>query len=337
MSSAVARLGYVVLEPAKAHVRALWKSRQVHEVRISPGLADARIVAVLVVKDEAPRLSALMDHHRALGVDHFIVIDNESSDGTRQLLTGFPDVSIYSATGSFGRARYGYDWVNHVLGRRCVGKWVLYLDADEFFVFDSATGRLPDVCDLLEASGVDSVQALMLDMYSARRAGENLVAVGQHPLEVCDLFDPTGYRSEYDATSATTWIKGGVRGRVFFEDSWDGPALNKTPLIRWRRHYALLRATHLLWPARLNGAGARPYAALLHFKFTSSNTARMVSAEYRAEHTQEYEAYDGVDQTVLVSPGTAVYSRPADLVEHGLIASLEAGPDGTLVPERRVG
>ncbi|MGY1831677.1 glycosyltransferase family 2 protein [Geodermatophilus sp. SYSU D01180] len=316
------RLSFALLEPVKAHVRRIMKRRQIRPVVVRPGLQSAHLVAAVMVKNEAHRLPALLRHYRRLGVEHFIFIDNESTDTLLSLLSDVDDVSIYRAEGSFSSARYGLDWLNTVLSRHCSGKWVVHVDADEFLVFDSELPDLLSVCAWLEKSGRRSLQAIMIDMYSDRKATENIVREGQDPLEVCNLFDATGYERHHHWPSATTWVKGGVRGRLFFPRRWEGPALNKTPLVLWRRRYAFLRAAHLIWPRNLNGGLKPAELALLHFKFTPSASALMVDESHRAQHTTEYRAYDNVRDVIMVGDETRQYHQPADLTGHGLIARI---------------
>jgi hypothetical protein len=312
-------VSFYISEPLRAHLRRWWKRRELLPVVIRSSLTSARLVAVIVVKNEARRMPALLRHYRQLGVEHFIVIDNQSTDALREGITR-DDVSLYSAVGDYSSARYGIDWVNTVLSRHCHGKWILHVDADEFLVFDSALSNLDEVCSWLDSSDRPSLQALMLDMYSDRRATDNVVREGQDPVEVCNLFDRTGYERRYDAVSGTMWVKGGVRGRLFFPDRWEGPALNKTPLVRWNRHHAFLRSAHLLWPRPLNGDGRTPELCLLHFKFTESASALMGDEIHRAQHTSEYLAYDGAHEVTMVGAETVRYSRPADITKYGLLA-----------------
>ncbi|MGY1774381.1 glycosyltransferase family 2 protein [Geodermatophilus sp. SYSU D00804] len=283
----------------------------------------ARVVAVLVVKDEAPRLPFLLDYYRRLGVDHFIVVDNESTDGTVALLGDEPDVSIFRARGDFKRARYGTDWVNHLLKRYCIGKWILFVDADEFLVYHPADYSLPQVCAALQRAGRRSLQTIMLDMYSTEGVAPRPVRVGQDPLEVCDAYDVSGYLHAYARDSDARWIKGGVRGRLFFENLWEGPALNKTPLVHWRRSSVFLRVAHLLWPRRLNGGREPLRGAILHYKFTSSAIERMTDPNWAARHTDEYLAYARPLPEQVVETGvTRRYKSPQDLVDAGVIHSL---------------
>lgn len=310
---------YQALDPLYAHLRARRRSPDLHTVTTRPGLAGARIVVLLIVKNERTRIPFFLKYYRGLGVEHFIVVDNRSDDGSTALLAGETDVSLFVADGDFAAARYGADWANHLLSRHCAGKWVLWLDADEHLVFSPRPeARLPDLTAALEQRAQTSLQSVMIDMYSDRVPSENLLAEGQDPLQVCDLFDSTGYLRIENHVTGTTWIKGGVRGRLFFPDVHDGPALNKTPLVRWRRHFVFLKSAHEVWPACVNGAG-RVNSALLHFKFTSAAVDAALDPRNRAQHTDEYSRYDDIAWVRCRHPEvTHRYRTSADLVRHEL-------------------
>ena len=53
------------------------------------------ILAFVTVRNEAQRLPYFLEHHRRLGVDHFLIVDNDSDDGSRDWLAGQPDVSLW--------------------------------------------------------------------------------------------------------------------------------------------------------------------------------------------------------------------------------------------------
>lgn len=312
------RFAFDCIEPVKAFVRTVLKASDVSEIARRSGLASAGIVAVLVVKDEAPRLPFLLGYYRGIGVEHFVVVDNRSTDDVRDLLLAEPDVSLFTAEGNFGESRFGNDWVNGLLRRYCVDKWVLWIDADELLVFSDRPGaRLRELVAELDRRGQESLQTIMLDMYSDGSPHENIVGTGVDPRSVCDLYDRSGYVSHSDLNTGATWIKGGVRGRLFFPDVWSGPALNKTPLVRWRRHYAFLKVAHELWPRQLNGRG-RVEGVLLHFKFTATSVEKMVDAAMRKQHTAEYEAYSDMSDLSFVSESTARLVDARGLVDDGL-------------------
>ncbi len=325
------RLRWSAVEVAKAQLRARWKAGQVEPTTVRPGLRAARHIVVLVVFDEAERLPYLLEHYRELGFEHFCVIDNESTDGLRALLEPHRDVSVFTARGSYRDARFGLDWVNQVLNSHARGKWVLHVDADELLVLGGEGGRIRTLTERLEAAGRDSAHTMMLDMYSDRPSRENVCPPGVDPRTVCPLFDAVGYQTEYVDFTGTTWIKGGVRSRMFFEDPQQGPALNKTALVRWRRGYAFVKSAHELAPATVNGDGPRRLAeldgVLLHFKFLSPFWGKVAQEADRQQHTAEYGTYLDEDESFVGEP-TRELTGWRQLVEAGLLAPLDPAEQG---------
>lgn len=315
--SAVAR--FQLLEPCKAHFRKFLKSFQLKKVHLSKSLPSAKVVLILCAYNEGPRLSFFFDYYTRLGIDHFIFLDNQSNDDSISVAKSFQNVSIYRANGSYKKSRFGIDWVNHLLSVHCHNKWVLFVDADEFLTFDIGAGKLCDLITALEKNGRRSAQSLMLDMYSDAPGGvPRCLNEGQDPLETSPYYDSRGYYVSRELSSNTTWIKGGVRNRLFFDKVGSGPALNKTPLVKWKRHYAFLKSAHQAWPAEINGVGEVPMSALLHFKFVASSS--LYNAEVAARHTSEYGAYIDLENlTTLIGPTTKTYAGPQSLVEDGLI------------------
>ena len=330
--SGLARTIHSVKEFAKAHIRRIAHYRQLIRVRLSPGLKDATHVVIVNVYNEALRLEAFLDHYRRLGINEFIVVDNRSTDGVAELLEGHRGVSYFYADGEYRRTRYGVDWVNAILSRYCHRKWILYVDADEFLVFPrSDVKNIRMLTDHFERTGQQSMNVLMLDMYSERPPAENRCAPGVDPLSVCALYDSNGYNAYIDPYTRTTWIRGGVRGRVYFDGGiGKGPALNKTVLVHWRRHYTFLKSTHEVWPYRINApearTGGKVSGALLHFKFLGDIAERLNAEVIRQQHTSEYAAYtsrlgtDAVNPN-LVGPSTTRFESWRSLLRDRLIVS----------------
>ena len=80
------------------------------------------------------RLPHWLDHHRALGVDHFLIVDNDSDDGTCAYLVSQPDVSLWTTRNSYKLSRFGMDWLTHLQRLYAHGHWCLTIDADEIFI-----------------------------------------------------------------------------------------------------------------------------------------------------------------------------------------------------------
>ncbi|MBX5137745.1 glycosyltransferase family 2 protein [Rhizobium lentis] len=311
---------------AKARLRRSLKARQVRYDVLRSGLRQARHVVICVIRDEGHRLAFFLQYYRDLGFDHFICIDNGSTDGTAALLSGFDDVSLLSAHGSYKAARFGNDWINEVINRHCQEKWVLYVDADEFLVYPHCDTRpIGQLTAYIESTGGHSLRSVMIDMYSERPVLENICEPGRNPLEVCNLFDRSGYIAHFDDRNRTTWIKGGVRGRIYFRDRlWDGPALNKIPLVYVTGERLFLKSSHQVWPLSLNLGDMRGAicvsGALLHFKFLSTFVHKVADAEHLSQHTEEYTVYSA-DKGMggFVCDDTGTYASWRDLSDHGLI------------------
>ncbi|HEY3596952.1 MAG TPA: glycosyltransferase family 2 protein [Paraburkholderia sp.] len=328
---ALSLLLYSAVEFSKAHIRRIAKSREVSAVRMSPGLAAASHVLIMTVHNEAHRMAFFLSYYKALGFEQFIVLDNESTDGLRSLLENEPGVSVFAAKGSYKNSRFGNDWINKVLSKYCSGKWILYVDADEFFVYPhSDTKNIVELTAHLAHKRQRSMNSLMVDMYSDRKASANRCRPGENPAQVCPLYDAYGYQTRFDARSRTAWTKGGVRGRIFFEDVWAGPALNKTPLVFWKRPYAFLKSSHQLWPAHLNQpasqSGNAMTSALLHFKFLADINDKLHAESVRQQHTSEYGAYTDQlhakrEEPDFVGAPTARYEGWRSLLRDKLIAS----------------
>lgn len=274
--------------------RALWRSfRSRHALRAEQNRTAAirrgDVLAVLVVRNEALRLRHFLDWHRNLGVDHFLVVDNASTDGSAEILAAAPDVSLWSTDASYRAARFGLDWSSWLLMRYGAGHWCLTLDADELFLYAHHESRdLHALTAWLQAQGRGAMGALMLDLYPEGRLGEQTGETD--PMRVLSGFDAGPYRAVRQAPMRNLWVQGGVRERAFFADAPErAPTLNKLPLIRWRRYYAYVNSTHAALPSRLNLAyagpgGAAPSGVLLHTKFLPDVVPRAEEDRARQQH-----------------------------------------------------
>ncbi|MDN3721452.1 glycosyltransferase family 2 protein [Roseibium salinum] len=80
-----------------------------------------------------------LDHYRSLGISNFIVVDNNSDDGTDALLEAASDVLVLR-TGKPYR-EHKSNWRQLICDRYLNGKWVIFPDVDELFVYP----RWPEV------------------------------------------------------------------------------------------------------------------------------------------------------------------------------------------------
>lgn len=265
------------------------------------GLASDAIFLISTLRNEKIRLPWFLQYYRNLGVTHFLMVDNGSTDGTLDYLRDQPDVSVWSTTASYRDSRFGMDWVMWLLRRYGHGHWCLTVDVDEFLIYPFCETRpLRALTDWLDAGGIRTFSAMMLDMYPRGRIEDQPYQEGQDPFEIAQWFDSGNYTISRNWAYGNLWIQGGPRARSFFADTpQKAPALNKIPLVKWHHSYAYVSSTHMMLPRGLNlvydeWRGEKASGCLLHAKFLDTFAAKAAEELARGEHyadSREYRAY----------------------------------------------
>jgi hypothetical protein len=260
------------------------------------------ILLFSALRNERVRLPYFLQYYRDLGVNHFLIVDNDSDDGSRDYLRDQKDVSLWTTRHSYKRARFGVDWLNWLQMRYGHDHWTLVVDPDEFFVYPFCDTRpLRALTDWLDASSIKSFSAMLLDMYPKGPITAQPYREGQDPFEIAQWFDGGNYSITRNHHYGNLWIQGGPRARIFFADAPErAPALNKTPLVKWQRHYAYASSTHTLLPRGLNlvydeWGGEKASGCLLHAKFLNTFAAKAAEEMTRRQHyanSHEYRAYE---------------------------------------------
>lgn len=290
--------------------RALRRRRQL--VRVADRTGTIRpndILCFLCVRNEALRLPFMLDHHRKLGVAQFLVVDNGSTDGTRDLLLARPDVSLWETRSSYKASRFGMDWLTWLMLRHGHGHWCLTLDADEILVYPHwQTRSLQALTDWLDRQGRQSMGALTIDLYPQARVSDARHSAGDDPLTTLRWFDSGNYQVQVQPKMRNLWIQGGARARAFFADQpRKAPTLNKIPLVRWHWRYAYVNSTHALLPPQLNevyatDGGMLTSGALLHTKFLPGIIDRAAEEKVRGEHFADGAQYASYYDRLTADP-----------------------------------
>lgn len=283
-------------------IRAFRKRRELSSViDRSAAIKSDDILIFSTLRNERVRLPWFLKYYRDLGVNHFLIVDNDSDDGSREYLAEQPDVSLWTTRASYKRSRFGVDWLNWLQWRHGHGHWCLVVDPDEFFVYPFCDTRpLRALTDWLDASSIKSLSAMLLDMYPKGPIGARPYREGQDPFEIAPWFDAGNYAITRNRRYGNLWIQGGPRARVFFADDPErAPALNKIPLVKWHRDFVYASSTHMLLPRGLNlvydeWGGEKASGCLLHAKFLDTFAAKAEEEMVRKQHyaaSAEYRAY----------------------------------------------
>ena len=290
------------LQRKRWRIRAFRKRRELKRVvNRTDQIRPDDLLTFSTMRNEAIRLPYFLDYYREMGINHFLMVDNNSTDGSLDYLASQPDVSVWSTSASYKRSRFGVDWLNWLQMKYAHGHWALVVDPDEFLVYPFCDTRpLRALTDWLDASSIKSFSAMLLDMYPKGRLDEQPYQAGQNPLEIASWFDSGNYTISRNHLFSNLWIQGGPRARVFFPDSPElAPALNKVPLVKWDRRYAYVSSSHMLLPRGLNQVydewgGEKASGVLLHAKFLDTFNAKAAEELDRKQHysaSVEYKAY----------------------------------------------
>lgn len=322
------------LERRRLQLRAWTQGRDLRAVRDRTGAMPPGPILVTTLRNEGVRLPWFLDYYRRLGVVHFLVIDNGSTDDGPALLAAADDVSVWRTEASYRDARFGVDWVNALLARHARGRWVLAVDPDEFLVYPHHDTRgLGALTAHLQRQGFESFGAQLLDLYSDRPIRETPYRTGEDPIAAAPWFDAYGYTAQRSGKYHNLWIQGGPRMRAFFAETPQvAPSLNKIPLVHWGPGMVWRNSTHDLLPRRLNRVygqrgGARCSGVLLHTKFLDVMGAKVAEELARGEHyadSLEYLGYARLgDAACLWTPQSTRLTGWRQLCELGLMAQGE--------------
>ncbi|MEP3277388.1 MAG: glycosyltransferase family 2 protein [Stappiaceae bacterium] len=182
------------------------------------------VVAVILAYNEALRFPYFLKHYRDLGVQHFIVVDNNSNDGTAAFLKDQSDVSIVSTKKPY--KDYKSTWRQLLCERYLEDRWVIFPDVDELFVHPGWPERsIDELVNYLDVNHHRALFCTMVDMYPKGPLRDLSYKVGESFLDYCPYFDGTGYRynplkgsHRKRYKSPSRHVFGGTRERLFHKD-----------------------------------------------------------------------------------------------------------------------
>jgi hypothetical protein len=219
------------------------------------------VVALSAIKNNIVYLKTFLPYYRQMGVGNFILIDNNSDDGTIEFLNQQDDVTLYSAPYPFHGVRKA-GWKLQALANYGLNRWYLWLDSDEFLAYpEMESVNINEYLDKLYKKGIRNIGGFMLDMYpsykllDSNESGDNFYQEYMY----FDTYNPC-YQIREDV------LYGGMRGRLL--NIYD-LRLDKTPLVYCSKEN-IPNGNHTTFPFRKNLS--KNYGCVLkHYKFLSSD------------------------------------------------------------------
>jgi hypothetical protein len=328
-------------------------------VILSGDLMEGKITLYTVMRNEIYFAEAFFSHYRAIGVEQFLILDDKSDDGTLEFISAQPDCVVLRSEFGFGhevfirrpdgnleKKRAGTLFKRAIPEKYLLGQWSIYVDADEFLVLPSKVTSIRDMLGQLDAAGLNTVVAAVIDFYPEDLSG---LCGSDRATSLPDLLKKYHF---FDAVPIVRLVAGkqprtmqvpassrlfrsfGIkepRGMLSWLPEWAGDLLPfpsprtawfKTPIVRWSSE---------VWLEGSHKANVLPpievLLPIIHFKFTGDFRRRIDAAILNRSHFKGSVAYRNYDRLLermrrrgadFRGPDTKPYRDVADFEATGL-------------------
>ena len=299
-------------------------------------IREANVLAIIVGKNEQEFLPNLLEHHRKLGVNHFLFVDNASSDHSIDYMLEQKDVSVFVATQDYKYSRFGVNWQETLCSHFCLGKWTLIIDSDELFMFDGFEQHsIQELTAKADEQGANAILSPMVDFYP-KGSLSNADVTGEKPFyEVCEYFDSIDSMNvlseqNYGPFSNSKVYSAGLRERIFGRyNAFPQPNyLNqKFNLIKYLPSMRLIEGLHFMYGHKVFSG----QCGIMHFKYHSGFHAKVMREVESGQHwngAKEYRRYQDLFENnakaVLFDKQlSSKYKSSSDLVKSGYVSEID--------------
>jgi hypothetical protein len=175
-----------------------------------------KFAAILGVKDEIELLPLVIEHLFAIGVDLIIVRDNASSDGSREYVQSRQSPRLRFEPLSREEESNDSLWAQREgeIARSCDADWVMFLDADEFWL--PASGQLAR-CPEFHDPAIDVLSVRRFNAIVSRDAEvvPRGFGVEQYPsIDLVVAAPARDFRLHLEQNASAAWITGVPRPKV---------------------------------------------------------------------------------------------------------------------------
>lgn len=225
-------------------------------------------IVICVVKNDLIRMKLFLNYYRKVGIKHFAILDDKSTDGTRQYLEEQEDVDLFESNEGY-TTLIRQIWINRILEYYGTGRWYLILDSDELFTYRNMENyNIMSLIEKLEEKGINRMQTILLDMYSEDAIFSDIPDTPEIVEKKYSYYDANNI---YKLNNIKfNCLAGGVRCRIFSEKNNEfKPYLTKYPLIKYEKEDIVCNS-HYAFPFYKNFE-ADCIGVLRHYKFLSGD------------------------------------------------------------------
>lgn len=297
-------------------------------------LREDEVALVCMLKNGSYYLDGLLEHHRKIGIRHFLFIDNGSEDDTVDRLANHADVTVIS---NHLPVRKYESLLRADIARRLIkGGWLLFVDSDELIEMMNGDGRsISDYARYCNENGYDAVVGQCLDLFPMASLVET--ASWPYSRSIRDFcYYSLGYISEFgyhDRTVGFEWFLrdntvsnpdirlkfGGIRRELFNENC----ALTNHRMVKNAAHIKIYSHPHCS-----SNVHCADFTLLLrHYKFAGNFLQREL--QQVREKTWDH-GEDKSRMAVMTDPGFTFsakqiqrFSGTGPLIEQGFLTGSE--------------
>ncbi|GGP50328.1 glycosyltransferase family 2 protein [Shewanella saliphila] len=237
------------------------------------------IMLVSCIKDEND-IHGWLEHYRRLGVNFFLLVDDNSEKPLDELLSKYNDVFVFSPkVGQFKFAKTM--WLECLLNRFCLDSWTYIVDSDEYAepCFKDIDLRSPNsTLNLTKRNKGKYYSGFMLDLYPNNLTDIENVESTPITKYTHYQFRPKADFEHYHTHNTTKWSYGAYSDWAYqidirYRTNKTFDSMRKFPLVKWESKMHLNQGFHDLI---ING-DKRTYNALestelmpiRHYKYRS--------------------------------------------------------------------
>ncbi len=243
-------------------------------------IGKGEILLFAILRNESLRLAHFIAYYKSLGVDWFFVVDNNSTDNSKEIILNEPRAHLFFTEESYKNHWY---WMEYLLEMYGKDHWCLVVDIDELFAYPNYESiKLPTMINFLENSNYEAIRCFLLDMYSINE----IVANRNNPLEILNYFDKYYYETDFTFQNKKTHLpyifkifEGGMRERVFGKTN-PPHILSKVPFFRYTSKSYLSQGMHAID----NNVLADIQGVVFHTKFLSDFIDEVKEETLRGQH-----------------------------------------------------
>lgn len=246
---------------------------------------DETPILICALKNDIDKMKVFMEHYRERGINHFVFLDNMSTDGTFEFLLQQEDATVYRCEHAFSADRK-IAWVNRLIAEYGDDKWYLMVDSDEFFTYlGDHMYSFKDVAEAAQRKGYKRLGVVHLDMYPKGNLFE--MTSKENFIKTYCYFDKDTY--VFEKTARGMRIAGGPRKRVFGTDM----KVSGYRMVYFEKD-DVVPSAHFMIPYE-KSHGTPVCLVSLHYKFVNeSDYEKMIEAVQTGMHSnnsKEYKTY----------------------------------------------